>query len=77
MTDAGSELLKKITGQNVGRRIAIVLDGQVLIAPMIRGEIAKSVEIRFGQNADRKQWADILGRLHAAVNVLPATQPSR
>ena len=40
MNGTGARLWKNLTGANVGRRIAIVLDGYVYSAPVINGEIA-------------------------------------
>jgi SecD/SecF fusion protein len=39
MNGTGARLWKNLTGANVGRRIAIVLDGYVYSAPVINGEI--------------------------------------
>ncbi len=38
-TDRGAKLFEKITGENVGKRLAIVLDGVVRSAPVIREKI--------------------------------------
>jgi SecD/SecF fusion protein len=40
MNGTGARIWKNLTGANVGRRIAIVLDGYVYSAPVINGEIA-------------------------------------
>jgi preprotein translocase subunit SecD len=37
--DEGGELFAKITKENVGKQMAILLDGQVITAPTIQGEI--------------------------------------
>lgn len=39
MNGTGARIWKNLTGANVGRRIAIVLDGYVYSAPVINGEI--------------------------------------
>lgn len=39
MNGTGSRIWKNLTGANIGRRIAIVLDGYVYSAPVINGEI--------------------------------------
>jgi SecD/SecF fusion protein len=39
MNGTGARLWKNLTGANIGRRIAIVLDGYVYSAPVINGEI--------------------------------------
>ncbi len=40
LTDEGGELFEKITGDNVGRQLAIVLDGKVESAPVIKTKIS-------------------------------------
>jgi hypothetical protein len=76
MSDAGSRRLEKVTGDNIGRRMAIVFDGKILIAPVINSRIARSLEISM-PHAKPAEVASLVGRLHAAINVLPpATQPS-
>ncbi|PIQ81640.1 MAG: protein translocase subunit SecDF [Candidatus Omnitrophica bacterium CG11_big_fil_rev_8_21_14_0_20_64_10] len=40
MTGAGSSVFAELTGSNVGRRLAIVLDGKVKSAPVIRSQIS-------------------------------------
>lgn len=39
MNGTGARIWKNLTGANVGRRIAIVLDGYIYSAPVINGEI--------------------------------------
>jgi preprotein translocase subunit SecD len=39
-TDAGGKMFEKITGANVQRRFAIILDGRISSAPVIQGKIA-------------------------------------
>ncbi|HYO07646.1 MAG TPA: hypothetical protein VER17_01615 [Tepidisphaeraceae bacterium] len=55
-----------MTRENSGQRLAIVLDGQALLAPIVS----------FGSDAPREQIDDVIGRMHAAVTALPATQPA-
>ena len=38
-TDAGGDKLARATGDNVGRRMAMVLDGKLQVAPVIRDRI--------------------------------------
>jgi preprotein translocase subunit SecD len=46
---SGSKIFEEITGANVGRRLAIVLDGNVYSAPQVRGRIAGgSAQITLG-----------------------------
>ena len=83
MTPEGSETLKKITGENIGRRLAIVLDGKILIAPTIQSQIARSVEITFGTPRDddqaAKQQREVVERIRgaiAAATTRPAAEPA-
>jgi len=40
LTDAGRQRFAEVTRQNIGKRLAIVIDGQVYSAPTIMAEIA-------------------------------------
>jgi SecD/SecF fusion protein len=42
-TDAGRDQFAEITRQHIGDRLAIVVDGQVREAPVIRSEISEGV----------------------------------
>jgi hypothetical protein len=44
-TRDGATKLLQTTGRNVGRRLAILLDGQVVIAPVVRSPIGESAVI--------------------------------
>jgi hypothetical protein len=77
MTPGGAQALERITAANIGRRLAIVLDGEVLMAPNIRSRISREVEISFAPGDVPKDPRELLGRLHAAIHALPpATQPA-
>ncbi len=46
---SGAKIFEEVTGANVGRRLAIVLDGNVYSAPQVRGKIAGgSAQITLG-----------------------------
>jgi len=63
-TSDGAAKLSGISRQNIGRRLAIVLDGQVALAPVVRSPISTSAVISGGYakaEADRIA-AGILGR---------------
>lgn len=38
-TNAGAEKLAKLTGANIGKRIAIIVEGEILFAPTVRDTI--------------------------------------
>jgi preprotein translocase subunit SecD len=65
----GAERFKRETGRNVGRRLAIVLDGSVASAPTIEGQISDSGVIRGRFSA---QEADELAKVLRA-GALPAS----
>ena len=74
----GAERFKRETGRSVGRRLAIILDGSVVSAPVIQGPIASEGQIsgRFTvQEAD--DLAKILraGALPVTVKVLQVSMP--
>lgn len=51
--DEGSEILKKVTGENIMRRMAVVIDGYVYIAPMISEKISGGrASIQLGSGKD-------------------------
>ncbi len=45
LTAAGGEKMRSITERNIGKRLAILLDGQVVMAPVIRSPISSSAMI--------------------------------
>lgn len=47
--DQGAKLFEQITGQNVGKQIAIVLDGQVISAPVVQEAIPGGTAVISGQ----------------------------
>jgi preprotein translocase subunit SecD len=65
----GAEKFKRATGANIGRRLAIVLDGSVASAPAIQGQISDEGVI---QGSFSAQEADELAKVLRA-GALPAT----
>jgi preprotein translocase subunit SecD len=65
----GADKFKRATGANIGRRLAIVLDGQVHSAPTVQGQISDEGVIQGGFSA---QEADELAKVLRA-GALPAT----
>lgn len=74
MTRAGQRTFARVTGENVGRRLAIVLDGQVHTAPNIRERIPRGVASITGSFTDTeaKILAIVLraGALPAPIEIL-------
>jgi hypothetical protein len=48
LDDAGAEVMRRTTRESIGRRLGIVLDGEVLSAPVIQSEIGERVQITLG-----------------------------
>ncbi|HEX8909259.1 MAG TPA: protein translocase subunit SecD [Anaeromyxobacteraceae bacterium] len=55
MTPEGGRLMEKLTTQNLGRRMATVLDGNVETAPYIQGKISTNGQITLGSNRPYQQ----------------------
>ena len=74
MNRAGAQQWKKITGSNIGRHIAIVLDGKVYSAPVVQSEIPNghsSITGNFTME-EAKDLANILksGKMPAKVKIV-------
>jgi preprotein translocase subunit SecD len=69
LTPAGAEKFKRETGRNIGRKLAIILDGTVASAPVIRSQIAGEGQI---SGAFSAQQVDELAKVLRA-GALPAT----
>jgi preprotein translocase subunit SecD len=69
LTPTGADKFKRETGRNIGRKLAIILDGQVASAPVIRGQIGGEGQI---SGAFSAQQVDELSKVLRA-GALPAT----
>jgi preprotein translocase subunit SecD len=69
LSDRGARIFEQLTGENVGRNLAIVLDGKVASAPVIREKIAGGNASITG-NFDIKEARDLAIVLRAGA--LPA-----
>ncbi len=73
--DAGAELFGQITKENVGKRIAIYLDGAVISAPVVREEITGGkAQITGDFKIDEAK--QLVGRLNAGALPVPITMLS-
>src|SRR5204863_3701696 len=74
MDRKGSELMGRLTGENVGRRMAIVLDEKCTIAPRIESQISERGQITMGGVLDpmalRQEVKDLVAVLRSGA--LPA-----
>ncbi len=70
----GGRIFERVTSQNIGELIAIVLDEQVVSAPVIRGRIGSSGQIQMGQAplAEAQDLALVLraGALPAPLRIM-------
>jgi len=74
LTDVGAKLFEQITGANVGKKLAIILDNNVYSAPVIKDRIAGGRAMIEGQ-FDTKEASDLAivlrsGSLPAPVKIL-------
>jgi preprotein translocase subunit SecD len=74
MDRTGAELMGRLTGENVGRRMAIVLDEKVTSAPVIESKISDRGRITMGSSLDpialRQEVKDLIAVLRSGA--LPA-----
>lgn len=66
LTDAGRKRFAKITRQNIGKRLAIVIDGRVCTAPVIQSEITGGKGQITGNITDQQAEA-LAAKINAAV----------
>ena len=67
MTKEGAERVSKVTGDNVNRRVAVVFDGRVVFAPVIRSKIGDAAMITGGPDGlSDKDAKAIVGAVRAA-----------
>jgi protein-export membrane protein SecD len=74
LTREGGKIFARVTGANIGKPLAIVLDDRVISAPTIQSRIPDRGQITMG-NADYEEAADLAimlraGALPAPVNVV-------
>ena len=55
MTAQGAGLMEKLTSENMGRRMATVLDDKVETAPYIKGRISSNGQITLGSGTNRQR----------------------
>jgi preprotein translocase subunit SecD len=74
MDRKGAELMGKLTGENVGRRMAVVLDEKISSAPRIESQISDRGQVTMGGTLDpialRNEVKDLVGVLRSGA--LPA-----
>jgi SecD/SecF fusion protein len=78
---SGARIFHRLTSQNVGRRMAILLDDEVYSAPNIESAISGSGIIDMGRNAKREDLNELIrtfesGALPAMLNPIPIEEKS-
>lgn len=76
LTDAGAERMREFTTAHVGRRLALILDDRVLLAPTIQSPVSQHILLAFGNASDAERQR-VLERLQALIPSNPTTQPTR
>ena len=72
-TDAGAQKMRNLSAAQKDKLIAMVLDGMVIFAPRVRGEMGKEAQITGDQPTGLS--AAIVDRLLGAINDLPDDLP--
>jgi len=75
LSRAGGRLFQRFSGQHVGDYLAIVLDGEVMSAPVIRDRIGARGQIEMGAGTPMEEAADLAlvlraGSLPAKLNII-------
>jgi preprotein translocase subunit SecD len=74
MNRQGASLMEKLTGENVGRKMAVVLDEKIMSAPVVESQIGERGRITMGGGGDpfrlQQEVKDLVGVLRSGA--LPA-----
>lgn len=73
--DVGAKLFERITGENVGKIVAIYLDGQVISAPVVREAISGGQAVISG-NFTPQEGKELVGRLNSGALPVPISLAS-
>ena len=76
LTPEGSERFSKITGENLGRQLAIVFDAKVLCAPVIRSRISGSALLTLGGAEAKTKAAEIAETLNGKAGKVETPAPA-
>jgi hypothetical protein len=74
MTEAGAQQLAKISSENRGGRLAIVVDGEVLLTASIRTRLSSSIIITCPDSTMERVRRKVM-RIQAVIDAVPATEP--
>jgi protein-export membrane protein SecD len=70
--DEGSKLFADLTRDNIGKQIAILIDGQIVSAPTVQSEIANGQAVITG-NFTQKEAKELVSRLNEGALPVPIT----
>jgi RNA polymerase sigma factor (sigma-70 family) len=65
-TDAGAKRLAKVAHQNIGKRLAIIIDGRLYSAPTIRSEIRDGL-VEITGNFSEQEANDLVAKINQSV----------
>jgi protein-export membrane protein SecD len=71
--DEGAKLFEEITRNNVGKVVAIYLDGQVISAPVVQQAITGGQAIITGNNTTPQEAKNLVARLNSGALPVPIT----
>jgi hypothetical protein len=71
LTQEGARRMTALTTANIGRRLAVVVDGQIVFAPAVRGVISNSMVIDYGRDGEVSMLRKTLSRMQTAIFSLP------
>lgn len=67
LTNAGAREFAEVTRQNVGRRLAIIINGQLCEAPMIRAVIPGG-KVQIGGSFSKHEAQELAGKFNGALS---------
>jgi preprotein translocase subunit SecD len=65
-TDAGAKQLAEVTHQNIGKRLAIIIDGRLYSAPTIKSEI-RGGQAEITGNFSETEAQDLAAKINQSV----------
>lgn len=59
LSDQAGKKFEELTGANFGKKLSIVFDGKVLMSPVIKGKIARDMEISLSPGSTDHFWENV------------------
>jgi serine/threonine protein kinase len=75
-TESGKQRFAQATREGKGRKLAVIIDGQVRSAPMIQAEISDG-RAEISGNLSHEEADDLVARLQQAIRSMAATESSK